>query len=205
MSALLEEVTGRLRQGLPVEIARDSDGLYATAPSRPEYYELPEAAWGQGYPARLLTRHRVIAALTLSWQGFRRLTQSGRLPYVETGGVRLYRQADVLALAGQRFAPTPTTLTACRIVVGLTETYRIEHIAHRPGGDLDVIVSATPHDHRPSAYLAFRWDAGEWRPLAGRDRDLASAVHRAEHEHRFAGWDEPELAALLDTLTCQES
>lgn len=91
-------------------------------------------------------------------------------------------------------------LTACRTVLGDVETYRAEHVGHRPGGDLDVIVSATPHDHRAPTYLAFRKDAGEWRPLAGRDRDLESAVHRAEHEQRFAGWDSPELAAVLNTL-----
>ncbi|MGP4093023.1 hypothetical protein [Nonomuraea sp. KM90] len=91
-------------------------------------------------------------------------------------------------------------LTACRTLVGDHETYSAEYIGHRPGGTLDVVVSATPHDHRSMTYLAFRLEAGEWRPLAGRDRDLESAVARAEHETRYAGWDSPELAALLNTV-----
>lgn len=91
-------------------------------------------------------------------------------------------------------------LTACRIVFGAHETYRMEYVGHRPGGDLDVVVSAAPLDHRAPTYLAFRKAAEEWRPLAGRDRDLESAVHRAERSQRYAGWDSDELAAVLGTL-----
>ncbi|MFG3439865.1 hypothetical protein ACGF0J_21680 [Nonomuraea sp. NPDC047897] len=97
-------------------------------------------------------------------------------------------------------APEALTLPACRMIVGEYETYAVEHIARRPGGDLDVVVSATPHDHRARTYLAFRRCEGQWRPLAGRDRDLATAVHRAQHEQRFAGWDSLELAAVLNTV-----
>jgi len=94
----------------------------------------------------------------------------------------------------------PAALPHCRTVVGEHETYRVEYIGHRPSGDVDAVVSATPHDQRAACYLAFRRCGGTWRPLAGRDQDLASAVHRAEHETRWAGWDSPELAALLNTV-----
>ncbi|MEU4577464.1 hypothetical protein [Nonomuraea sp. NPDC023979] len=91
----------------------------------------------------------------------------------------------------------PLALPHWRIVAGEHETYAVEHVGHRPGGDLDVVVSATPHDHRAMAYIAFRRDQGVWRPLAGRDQDLEAAVSRAQREQRYAGWDSPELATLL--------
>jgi hypothetical protein len=94
----------------------------------------------------------------------------------------------------------PGELSQDAFVQGEHEVYQIEHIARRPGGDMDVVVSATPYDHRPRAYISFRRDAGLWRPLVGRVQDLSSAIHLAEHESRFAGWDSPELAALLNTL-----
>lgn len=127
MSALLEEVTSRLRQGLAVEMVRERDG----------------------------------------WQ----VVDAAR----------------------------PLTLPECRTVFGEYEVYRAEHIAHRPGGDLDVVVSATPYDHQPRAYIAFRL-AGVWRPLVGRWSDIETAITAAEHATRFAGWDNAELAALLNTL-----
>lgn len=108
--------------------------------------------------------------------------------------VELTRDAD-----GLHVTPLPEARIPGHLV-GEHETYAVEHVGHRPGGDLDVVISATPHDHRPRTYLAFRRDAGEWRPLAGRDQDLESAVHRAEREQRFAGWDSPELAELLGRL-----
>jgi hypothetical protein len=96
---------------------------------------------------------------------------------------------------------TPGALPACGIVVGEHETYQVEYVGHRPGGDIDVVVSCIPHADRPPTYLAVRQCGETWRPLAGgRDMDLASAVHRAEHETRWAGWDSPELTALLNTV-----
>jgi hypothetical protein len=96
---------------------------------------------------------------------------------------------------------TPGALPACGIVVGEHETYQVEYVGHRPGGDIDVVVSCIPHADRPPTYLAVRQCGETWRPLAGgRDMDLASAVHRAEHEMRWAGWDSPELTALLNTV-----
>ena len=96
---------------------------------------------------------------------------------------------------------TPGALPACGIVVGEYETYRVEYVGRRPGGDIDVVVSCIPHADRPPTYLAVRQCGETWRPLAGgRDMDLASAVHRAEHETRWAGWDSPELTALLNTV-----
>ncbi|WP_084963296.1 hypothetical protein [Thermoactinospora rubra] len=86
------------------------------------------------------------------------------------------------------------------VFLGEFEAYTVEHVARRPGGDLDAVVSATPYDHRPRAYLPFRRCEGQWRPLAGRAHDLESAVRLAEHELRYAGWDSPELAAVLATL-----
>lgn len=141
-----------------------------------------------GEPLHAVTvqaRARRVLGLTVE-QGVRLFTASNDLP-------RLY--AIVSELCAE-----PTVLTANRTLVGKHETYAVEYIAHRPGGSIDVVVSATPHDHRALSYLAFRRDAGEWRPLAGWDRDLESAVHRAEHEQRFAGWDSPELADLLGRL-----
>ena len=96
---------------------------------------------------------------------------------------------------------TPGALPACGIVVGAHETYRVEYVGRRPGGDIDVVVAAIPHADRPPTYLAGRQCGETWRPLAGgRDMDLTSAVHRAEHETRWAAWDLPELVALLNTV-----
>src|SRR5690606_14197549 len=41
---------------------------------------------------------------------------------------------------------TPGALPACGIVVGAHETYRVEYVGRRPGGDIDVVVAASPHD-----------------------------------------------------------
>ncbi|MEV0616089.1 hypothetical protein AB0I81_22440 [Nonomuraea sp. NPDC050404] len=149
----------------------------------------------------LLTRSQAGYLLGTGKRGITNLARAGRLPSVQcVHGHRSYPLAAVVALAVRRRPGGPiTTWKAGRIVVGVAETYRVEYVGHRPGGGIDVVLSATPHDHRSPAYLAFRWD-GVWRPLAGLDRDLESAVHRAEHEHRYAGWDSAELAAVLGTL-----
>lgn len=149
-----------------------------------------------------LTRSQAGHLLGLGKRGITNLAKTGRLPSRRClHGHRAYNLTDVVSLAAQRRPNGPlVTWKAGRIVIGLAETYRVEYVGHRPGGTTDVVISATPHDHRPPAYLAFRQDSGEWRPLAGRDRDLESAVARAEHETRYAGWDSPELAAVLDTV-----
>ena len=95
---------------------------------------------------------------------------------------------------------TPGALPACGIVVGEYETYQVEYVGHRPGGDIDVVVSCIPHADRPPTYLAVRQCGGTWRPLAGRDQDLPAAVRRAEHETRWASVAIPELADLLRGL-----
>jgi hypothetical protein len=150
----------------------------------------------------LLTRSQTGHMLGLGKRGVSNLARSGRLPSRRClHGHRAYNLTDVVSLAVRRRPGGPiATWRAGRIVIGLAETYRIEYVGHRAGGDVDVVVSATPHDHRSMTYLAFRRDAGAWRPLAGRDRDLESAVVRAEHEQRWAGWDSPELAAVLATV-----
>ena len=93
------------------------------------------------------------------------------------------------------------TLPASRMVLGAFEAYRVEHVALRFGGDLDVVASAAPYDrHARPVYLGFRRSEGEWRPLAGRSHDLETAVDVARRTVRFAGWDSLELAALLATV-----
>lgn len=95
---------------------------------------------------------------------------------------------------------TPRALPANRIVHGEHEVFRVEHIAHRPHGDLDVVVSVTPYDHRPRAYLSFRRSEGLWRPLVGRARSLEDAIEVAARERRYAGWDSDELVTVLATV-----
>jgi hypothetical protein len=149
----------------------------------------------------LLTRSQAGHLLGLGKRGITNLARTGRLPSRRClHGHRAYNLVDVVSLAVRRRPGGPiATWKAGRVVIGLAETYRIEYVGHRPGGTIDAVISATPHDHRAATYLAFRW-VGTWRPLAGRDRDLESAVARAEHEHRYAGWDSPDLAAALGTV-----
>ncbi|MEV1245176.1 helix-turn-helix domain-containing protein [Nonomuraea sp. NPDC049750] len=201
---LRSKVTARLRQGLAVETVRERDGWHVTASARAEHYERPEASMphaARNAPRQvLLTRAQAAVILGIGKRAVHRLAVAGRLGAVRgSHGHRRYPADAVRARLIESLKPIPTPLTSHSIVEGEYEAYQIEHIAHRPGGDLDVVVSATPYDHRPRAYLAFR-RAGVWRPLAGRDNDLASAIHRAEHEGRYAGWDSPDLVALLNTL-----
>lgn len=93
-----------------------------------------------------------------------------------------------------------SVLPANRLVFGEHEVYRVEHIARRPRGDVDVVVSATLYDHRPHAYLAFRHCEGQWRPLVGRAQCLEDAVALAERERRFAGWESDDLVTVLATV-----
>lgn len=121
----------------------------------------------------------------------------------EGQAVEQVRTGDGWHIVGDRNAPLDTTSyspAATAIAYGTYEAYQIEHVGHRPGGDLDVIVSATPYAARPHTFIAFRWDTAQWRPLVGRWEDLATAVAQAQHVTRFAGWDNPELLTLLKSL-----
>lgn len=89
------------------------------------------------------------------------------------------------------------SLPNCGLVLGTSAAYRLEHIARRPGGALDVVVSATPYRRR-AGYQAFRRSECGWRPLAGPAApDLAEAIRAAEHATRYTGWPDDEMATLL--------
>ncbi|MGW5259615.1 hypothetical protein ACWEQG_01490 [Microbispora sp. NPDC004025] len=94
----------------------------------------------------------------------------------------------------------PLILPACRTLLGEREAYTIEFVGHRPGGDVDAVVSVTQYDHtaRPT-YLPFRRSGRNWRPLAGLTHVLDDAIGMAERSPRYAGWDSEELAAVLAT------
>lgn len=88
----------------------------------------------------------------------------------------------------------------CRTVFGDREAYQVEFVGHRPGGDLDAVVSVTPYDDPGHiTYLPFRRSGRTWRPLAGLTHVLDDAIRIAERSTRYAGWDRPELAAVLAT------
>ncbi|MGI5155765.1 hypothetical protein [Microbispora sp. CA-102843] len=92
------------------------------------------------------------------------------------------------------------TLPACRILFGAREAYEVEYLGHRPGGDVDAVISVTPYDHTARrTYLPFRRSQGQWRPLAGLTHELGDAIRMAASLARFAGWDSDELAAVLAT------
>lgn len=207
MSTVLDEVTTRLRQGLAVEMVRGGDGWQVASPTRAERYERPEAgmphATGTAPRQVLLTRSQVAAVLGISRRAVHRRASAGHLAAVQNEhGHRRYPASAVRAALIERLTstPTPPPLTQYGFLRGEHEVYQVEHIARRPGGDLDVVVSATPYDHRARTYIAFRRDVGAWRPLVGRWSDIHTAVTEAACVARFAGWDSPELAALLNTL-----
>lgn len=91
-------------------------------------------------------------------------------------------------------------LPACRTVFGDREAYEVEFVGHRPGGDVDAVVSVTPYDSSArTTYLPFRRSGRNWRPLAGLSHVLDDAIGMAARSPRFAGWDSDELAAVLAT------
>ncbi len=90
-------------------------------------------------------------------------------------------------------------LPTSRTVVNGDVTYAAEHIGHRFGGGVDVVISKTPHDDRyPRTYLVMRRDPGtEWRRVAGRWPDLDQAVRLGSRELRYAVVNHAALAELL--------
>lgn len=149
-----------------------------------------------------LTRRQASTVLAVSWQKIRRLVRSGALAAEwDEHHRRMFDPAAVLAYAirrryGQRLRP----IVACRMVMGRSESYAVEHIARRPGGDVDLVVSVLTYTDKRITYLGLRRDDGQWRPLAISTPYLDVAVTAAEHEHRFAAWPTAELAAVVETL-----
>lgn len=149
----------------------------------------------------LLTRRQASTLLGVSWQKIRRLVRSRQLAAEwDERHRRMFDPAAVLAYAIRRqYGMHLRPIVACRMVMGRSEAYAVEHIARRPGGDVDLVVSVLTYTDGRTTYLGIRRDDGQWRPLAISTPYLDIAVTATEHEHRYTAWPSVELAAVVET------